>query len=265
MTNKEIREIHAAPGVFQETTENLESGKNKILAPETKETRISAYELQRLICAFNLNQYNDTVKYHRRDAFLIDGSKACAYFSLPIARNLTSDNRRKVMTTRKKLKTPNPTGALEEIVDTKNHRVDVSAAYFTGDDTLGGRIQMARVARGLTVAQFARRIGVVSKTVRNWETDCSEPRTNKLQILAGVLSVPMLWLLGGEDGDFNLDFGVNVEETASLESKAERLLKLHEQSAMLIYELQSEIRRLQREIDDASIQIVRPTEIDVKD
>ena len=117
------------------------------------------------------------------------------------------------------------------------------------DDTLGGRIQKAREARGLSTSQLALRVGVMPRTVQFWETDRSEPRANKLQMLAGVLNVPLLWMLDGhvfEPGD---DTEVNVDETANIENKVDRLLELHQQSSKLIFELQSEVRRLQSEID----------------
>jgi len=118
------------------------------------------------------------------------------------------------------------------------------------DHTLGGRIQMAREARGLTAAQLARRSGVLVKTLNNWESDRSEPRANQLQMLAGVLNVPPLWLLGGDIGNFDIDFDVSLDETADLASKVERLIKLHERMSQLLFEVQSEVRRLQTEIEN---------------
>ncbi len=121
------------------------------------------------------------------------------------------------------------------------------------DHTLGGRIQMARAARGLSASQLARRAGVLAKTLNNWESDRAEPRANKLQILAGVLNVPPLWLLGGDMAAFDPEFEVELDETAGLAGKVERLVKLHERMATLLFEVQSEIRRLQTEIDGEPI------------
>jgi transcriptional regulator with XRE-family HTH domain len=50
----------------------------------------------------------------------------------------------------------------------------------------------------MTQAQLARRIGVRTETVRNWEQDLSEPRANKLQMLSGLLNVSLTWLLVAE-------------------------------------------------------------------
>lgn len=64
--------------------------------------------------------------------------------------------------------------------------------------TFGDRLAAAREAMGLTQSQLASRLGVRLGTVQNWETDRSEPRANKLQMLAGLLGVSIVWLLTGE-------------------------------------------------------------------
>lgn len=64
--------------------------------------------------------------------------------------------------------------------------------------TLGDRIALARQRQGLTEAQLARRLGLRTQTVANWEADRAEPRANKLQMLAGFLNVSMVWLMTGE-------------------------------------------------------------------
>ncbi len=67
----------------------------------------------------------------------------------------------------------------------------------TDFDTLGGRISRARDGLNLSTAQLARRLGVKSNTVNDWETDRSEPRANRVTMLAGVLGVSPTWLLTG--------------------------------------------------------------------
>ena len=64
--------------------------------------------------------------------------------------------------------------------------------------TLGDRLALARERQGLTQSQLARRLGLRVQTIRNWEADRSEPRANKLQMLAGFLNVSMVWLMTGE-------------------------------------------------------------------
>jgi len=51
---------------------------------------------------------------------------------------------------------------------------------------------------GLSQAELARRIGVKLQTLRNWEEDRAEPRANRLQLLAGMLNAPMVWLMSGQ-------------------------------------------------------------------
>ena len=65
------------------------------------------------------------------------------------------------------------------------------------DNTVGERIRRAREATGLTTAQMARRLGIKTTTLTMWESDRSEPRSNRLLMLAGLLNVSPSWLLTG--------------------------------------------------------------------
>ncbi|MGR3390035.1 helix-turn-helix domain-containing protein, partial [Sagittula sp.] len=40
--------------------------------------------------------------------------------------------------------------------------------------------------------------GVKLNTLEKWEDDMSEPRANKLSMMAGILNVSMVWLITGE-------------------------------------------------------------------
>ena len=70
--------------------------------------------------------------------------------------------------------------------------------YSEETATFGDRLAHAREAQGLTTEQLARRLGVRVAAIENWETDRSEPRANRLQMLAGLLNVSIIWLLTGE-------------------------------------------------------------------
>lgn len=74
---------------------------------------------------------------------------------------------------------------------------------FYSDDhaTLGDRLAAARDAAGMTQSGLAQRLGVRVKTLRDWENDVSEPRANRLQMLAALLGVSLRWLLTGEGDD----------------------------------------------------------------
>lgn len=73
--------------------------------------------------------------------------------------------------------------------------------YSESQATLGDRLAAAREAAGLRPQDLAARLGVRSKTLRDWENDVSEPRANRLQMLAALLGVSLRWLLTGEGDD----------------------------------------------------------------
>ncbi|WP_342773107.1 helix-turn-helix transcriptional regulator [Pararhodobacter zhoushanensis] len=78
----------------------------------------------------------------------------------------------------------------------------MSDTWFTDDHaTLGDRLAAAREAASMTQTQLAQRLGVRAKTLRDWENDVSEPRANRLQMLAAMLGVSLRWLLTGEGDD----------------------------------------------------------------
>lgn len=73
-----------------------------------------------------------------------------------------------------------------------------------GDEqaTLGDRIAAGREARGYSQSELAKRLGVALEALEGWESDQSAPRANRLQMLAGVLNVSLIWLMSGEtEGD----------------------------------------------------------------
>lgn len=120
----------------------------------------------------------------------------------------------------------------------------------TLQESMGERIASARLARGLSEDQVAKRVGVKLSTFNHWESNRSEPRPSKLQILSGVLNVPVLWLLAGQEMTHTMDYNVSTSETAILTNKLNQLLQLNQQTSKLIFELESEVRRIQREMDN---------------
>ncbi len=70
--------------------------------------------------------------------------------------------------------------------------------YDAEATTFGDRMTGAREASGLSQSELAKRLGVKVKTIRAWENDRSEPRANRLQMLAGIMGVSIMWLLNGE-------------------------------------------------------------------
>lgn len=61
----------------------------------------------------------------------------------------------------------------------------------------GERLKNAREASGMNQKTMANRIGVKPATVEKWETGKMDPRANRLQMLASLLNVPLLWLIAG--------------------------------------------------------------------
>ena len=70
--------------------------------------------------------------------------------------------------------------------------------YDPETTTFGDRMAGAREAARLSQGELAKRLGVKVKTIRAWENDQSEPRANRLQMVAGLLGVSIMWLLAGE-------------------------------------------------------------------
>jgi transcriptional regulator with XRE-family HTH domain len=111
-------------------------------------------------------------------------------------------------------------------------------------DTLGGRLLRARDASGMSAAQFARRLGVKTATVQAWENDRSEPRANRLSMIAGILNVSTPWLLHGvgeAPADDPRNDAINI-----LQKQVSKLRKAHEESADLLSRIEDELMRLQR-------------------
>ena len=61
----------------------------------------------------------------------------------------------------------------------------------------GERLKNAREASGMSQKTMASRLGVKLSTVEKWENGKLDPRANRLQMVASLLNVPLLWLLAG--------------------------------------------------------------------
>ncbi|PYB75144.1 MULTISPECIES: helix-turn-helix domain-containing protein [Rhizobium] len=109
------------------------------------------------------------------------------------------------------------------------------------DDTLGGRLSMARDTAGLSLADVANRVGVRKESLLSWEADRAEPRPSKLIDLAGILGVSPMWLMTG------LGAGP-IEESADLPLEAlrmqlQRLTDAHQECGRLIGDISRQIDR----------------------
>ena len=112
-----------------------------------------------------------------------------------------------------------------------DHSLDLSADMspedWYGPDaaTFGDRLAAAREQSGMTQAQLARRLGIKPSTLRGWEEDVSEPRANRLSMIAGLLGVSIVWLLTGE-GE-GLDVPDDTPSDASAQSMLREVRDLH--------------------------------------
>ncbi|MEE4187036.1 MAG: helix-turn-helix domain-containing protein [Roseobacter sp.] len=75
---------------------------------------------------------------------------------------------------------------------------DIKDWYGPETATFGDRLAAAREVSEMTQAELARRLGVRVATLRSWENDLSEPRANRLSMMAGLLNVSMMWLINGQ-------------------------------------------------------------------
>ena len=70
--------------------------------------------------------------------------------------------------------------------------------YGPDTATFGDRVAAARDATSMTQQQLAKRLGIKLAPLKAWEGDLSEPRANRLSMLAGLLNVSITWLINGE-------------------------------------------------------------------
>jgi transcriptional regulator with XRE-family HTH domain len=109
-------------------------------------------------------------------------------------------------------------------------------------DTLGGRLSRARDAKSMSVSEVAGRIGVKPQTIAAWEADRSEPRANRLVMLAGLLGVTPTWLMYGVgQSPIERDAG---EKALALTAEIQTLKCQHEQLGERIEQLENVVARL---------------------
>lgn len=129
-----------------------------------------------------------------------------------------------------------------------------SQDYWYGEDvaTFGDRLAAARRYTEMTQGQFAKRLGVKLSTVRSWEDDFSEPRANKLQMMAGLLNVSVVWLLMGEGEGVQVAPG---EESGGMSDLAGLLVEIRDIRAHMKSNLDQLARlekRLRLKVNEAS-------------
>lgn len=123
---------------------------------------------------------------------------------------------------------------------------DISENKWFADDvaTFGDRLEAARAAADLSQAGLAERLGVRDTTVAAWEADEWEPRGNRLQMLAGMLNVSLMWLMTGRGAGL----GGPVDEAAlplGARLALAEIAELREQLA----ETTAKLRRAEEKLD----------------
>jgi transcriptional regulator with XRE-family HTH domain len=117
--------------------------------------------------------------------------------------------------------------------------------------TVGARIADARETKGLSQRGLAQRLGVTPATIERWESGVSDPRANRIAMLAGVLDVSLAWLLeGASRHEPDATRGSRVDAVAQ---KLERVVRMQEELGRLVSEIATEvaeIRRIEAELEE---------------
>lgn len=122
------------------------------------------------------------------------------------------------------------------------------AAESRSESMLSERIAKAREAAGISRQELASRMGLQEDTIAYWETERCAPRSNRLVQLAGILNVPLLWLVGGAEVPADLQ-PPDLSETARIEQKLRRAETLVTELAGLLGEIRNDVRWVQSEFD----------------
>ncbi|MFY2824674.1 helix-turn-helix domain-containing protein [Ruegeria sp. MALMAid1280] len=123
--------------------------------------------------------------------------------------------------------------------------------YGADAATFGDRLAGAREAAGMSQSQLARRLGVKKATIAAWENDLSEPRANRLSMMAGMINVSIMWLLTGEgegmeapveEGEGDLELVDAVAELRAIRGEmrasAERAARLEKRLRLMLEQAQ---------------------------
>ena len=122
-----------------------------------------------------------------------------------------------------------------------------SASFGPDMATFGDRLAAAREHAAMSQSDMAKRLGVKVSTLRKWEQDLSEPRANRLSMMAGLLNVSIMWLLnaegegisGPDDGSY---IAPDIQETLNeirdmkpvMKTSSERLARLEKKLRLIL-------------------------------
>ena len=70
--------------------------------------------------------------------------------------------------------------------------------YRAQDDTLGGRISLARESAMQSIEDAACQLGVTTQIWADWECDRASPESYHMPLITGVLRISLPWLVTGQ-------------------------------------------------------------------
>ncbi|MDL2407291.1 helix-turn-helix transcriptional regulator [Rhizobium calliandrae] len=115
-----------------------------------------------------------------------------------------------------------------------------------GDDTLGGRLSMARDAAGISLESLASQLGVRQETMIAWESDRAEPQPSVLVKMATMFGVSPAWLMTGAGDGPGEDSDERALEAVKIELS--RLRSAHQEIGRLIETTTRQLERLDHQI-----------------
>ncbi len=110
--------------------------------------------------------------------------------------------------------------------------------YGPDKATFGDRLAAARENSNLSQNDLAKRLGVKNSTIKSWENDNSEPRANRLSMLAGLLNVSITWLISAE--------GSGVEAPSKLDRSADSLQEIVKELRILRLNMIKSVERIDK-------------------
>lgn len=112
----------------------------------------------------------------------------------------------------------------------------------------GARLAESRKRAGYSAAELSRLLGVNAHTVSAWEKGQSEPRSNRLLMLAGVLGVSAGWLIEGDGGTLSAE-ARRPGEIAELRLRLENARRMVENASELLGSAEDALEALERKVD----------------
>ena len=92
-------------------------------------------------------------------------------------------------------------------------------------EELKHRLRQAMVYKGINATELSEKIGITKSAMSYYLSGRSEPKANRLYVLAKALDVSEAWLLGY---DVPIDRAEDLQEKCTLEKLSERIAKNRE-------------------------------------